>query len=223
MRRSWLAWALTTFFMVLYVAVARVESQSTRVQLELRPGNEIELTVFRAFDERLSAGLSYRNECVLLPDGVLSPFGNGPKEVPGFLVFTPAPLVRLEVSNGDSKPLTYEAMPDRNCGPSFRRLTTNLSIAPGVYRQPPLTPVQWISLDRYRNDLRIKVAEVDPQVLGRTVELAVLAPLGFKTLDASLFFFWFAFFLEPVFWVTQSIWLLSLLAQSRRSFAKKAV
>lgn len=223
MLRSWWAWAATTFFMALYVAVARVESTSIRAPLELRPGNEIELTVFRVFAEEMSAGLSYRNECVLLPDGAFSPFWNTTyKEVPGYSVYTPAPKIWLEIGNGNHKPVLYEAMPDRNCWGIFRRLTANLSIAPGVYPRPPPAPVPGVSLDRFRNNLGIKVVEVDPQVLGRTVEVSVLAPLGFKGGDADLFIFWFAFFLEPVFWVTQSIWLLSLLARWWWSIREKA-
>jgi hypothetical protein len=223
MLRSWWAWAVTTFFMALYVAVARVESTSVRAPLELRPGNEIELTVFRAFAEQISAGISYRNAaCVQLPDGAFSPFWNTYKEVPGYFVYTPAPMIRLEIGNGDRKPVLYEALPDRICGSTFRRLTPNLSIAPGVYPLPWPASVSWISLERSRNKLRIKVAEVDAQMLGRTVEVSVLAPLGFKTARSDLFFFWFAFFLEPVFWVTQSIWLLSLLARWWWSIKEKA-
>ncbi len=144
-------------------------------------GQRDRLTVFRAFAEVMSAGLSYRNECVLLPGGAFSPFGGTYKEVPSDVVYTPAPMIRLEIDNGDRKPVLYEAMPDRNCGRIFRRLTANLSIAPGVYPRPPPTVVPGLSLDNFRNNLRIKVAAVDPQVLGRTVEVSVLAPLGFKT------------------------------------------
>jgi hypothetical protein len=211
MLRSWWAWAVTTFFMALYVAVARIEGTSIRAPLELRPGNEIELTVFRVFAEQMSARLSYRNECVLLPDGAFSP-SNTYKEIPGYVVYTPAPMIRLEIGNGDRKPVLYEAVPDRNCGGINRHLTADLSIAPGVYpRPPPPARVPKLTLDRFRNNLRIKVAEVDPQMLGRTVEVIVLAPLGFKIARSDLLFFWFAIFLEPVFWFTQSIWLWLLL------------
>ena len=162
MLRSWWAWAVTTFFMALYVAVARVESTSTRAELELRPGNEIELTVFRAFAaEQMSAGLSYRNECFLLPDAVLSSYRHTSKEVPGFLVYAPAPMIRLEIGNGNGPPLMYEAVPAGNCGPIFRRLTANLSIAPGVYPQPPPKGLRWLYLDTFRNNLSVKVAEVE--------------------------------------------------------------
>jgi hypothetical protein len=220
MLRSWWAWAVTTFFMALYVVVARVEGTPIRASLELRPGNEIELTVFRAFAEQMSARLSYRNECVLLPDGAFSPFWNTRKEVPGYLVYTPAPMIRLEIGNGDRKPILYEAVPDRNCGGIDRHLTAGMSIAPGVYPRPP--PVPKVSLDRFRNNLRIKVTEVDPQVLGRTVEVLVLPPLGFKTARSDLLFFWFAIFLEPVFWFTQSIWLWLLLVDWWWSKKEKA-
>lgn len=223
MLRSWWAWAVTTFFMALYVAVARVESTSIRAPLELRPGNEIELTVFRAFAEQMSAGISYRDACTLLPGGAFSPFETTSyKEVPGYFIHTPAPMIRLEIGNGNGDPILYEAVPGRNCGPTFRRLTANLSVAPGVYPRPSPKGLRWLYLDTFRNNLSVKVAEVDPQMLGRTVEVSVLAPLGFKGGDASLFFFWFAFFLEPVFWVTQSIWLLSLLARWWWSIKEKA-
>lgn len=224
MLRSWWAWGITTFFMALYVAVARVESTPTRAELELRPGNEIALTVFRVFNEEMRAGLYYREDCALLPSGAFSPFQTPSyKAVPGYLVHTPAPMIRLEISNDNGRPLLYEAVPGGNCGPISRRLTANLSIAPGLYpRSPPLS-TPWLYLGRFRNNLRIKVAEIDPQILGRKVDIAVWAPLGFKEGDPSLFFFWFAFFLEPVFWFTQSIWLLSLLVNGWRSITRKDI
>jgi hypothetical protein len=222
MRRRWMTWAITTALMALYVAVARIESQPTRGKLELKPGNEIELRVFRAFDETLSAGLNVVSaKCISGIGAWSSPQRTAWREVPDYWVFTPDTLIRLELSIENQKPLAFEAVPaDRDCGQNFRRLTSNLSVAPGLYRRPPRN-VQEIPLRRFVNNLRIRVAEVDPQIVGTTVDVVVLAPLGFKSTDPNLVFFWFAFFLEPVFWVTQSIWLLFLLARWRWSFLKK--
>jgi hypothetical protein len=222
MLRGWVTWAITTALMVLYVAVARIESQPTRAKLELRPGNEIELQVYRAFVETLHAGLDiFNGKCTPWMGEALSSQRTSWREVPGYWVFTPDTVIRLELTIDDQKALTFEAVPsDRDCGQNFRRLTSNLSVAPGLYRRPP-RDVQEIPLRHFINNLHIRVSEVDPQIVGTTVDVVVLAPLGFKWTDPNLVFFWFAFFLEPVFWVTQSIWLLFLLARWRWSFLKK--
>jgi hypothetical protein len=219
---KWMTWAIVTALMAVYVGVARIESQPTRGKLELTVGNEIELKVFRVFDDMADAGLNVDSgPCNWMPG--LPDSGRTGREVPGFWVITPGTLIRLEFSIAPYPPITFEAVPPgRDCGENFRRLISNLSVAPGLYPRPPRS-VQQIPLRHFVNKLRIKVVEVDPQVTGSTVDVAVLAPLGFKGGDASLFFFWFAFFLEPVFWVTQSIWLLILMWHTIRPPSKKAV
>ena len=209
--RSWVKWTISTACIVAYVAVARVESEVPKATLELTPGNEIELRIWRAFDEPLNAGLSFNVQCTSRPNTRPSR-----KERPGYWEFTPDHVVQFELSTQNQRSVIYEALPaDRNCGPIFRRLTANLAVAPGLYRQPPPANTPGVMLNSFRTTLRIKVTHVDPPLVGSAVEVAVLAPLSFKHYRDGLGLFWFALFLEPVFWVTQIVWLLYLVASMR--------
>jgi hypothetical protein len=216
--RAWLVWLICTLLVVGYVWIARIESQSTVMELELRPGNEIDLTVFRVFDDVLDAGLTYRENCPASTSWGSDVSRRTTRQVvPGFWVYTPDTLVRLELRSADQQPILLEAVPDgRECGPLFRHLTTNLSIAPGLYQRPSTQLVQQIPLRRFRNRLHIRVADVDPQAWGKKVNVVVIAPLGFNQYQPGLGVFWFAFFLEPIFWVTQSVWAGALLLRSGR-------
>lgn len=211
LRARWFLWAFTTYLAVLYCGAARLEGQATRINLTLTPGNETHLRVFRAAGSPLNAALTYNLDCQRSGQRV-DDHRHSAVVFEGYLISTPDPEVQLQISKDDGSSTTYEARPaDRNCGQMFRYLTPNLSVAPGIYRQRRLDDVSDLQMAPLVNTFRVVVSKVDPALVGKSVDLVVLPPLGFKTFTEGWGWLWFAIFLEPVFWITQTVWLLSLI------------
>lgn len=111
-----------------------------------------------------------------------SPCGGGP--------------TRLEVRANGREPVVLEAVPHgRDCVSTFRALEAG----------------ERIPLKSGRNDLRIRVLDVDAQTLGRNAYFVVQAPLGITGDSGDRAFLNYGFFLGPVFLVSQPIWLALLL------------
>ncbi len=221
LNRRWLIWGITTLLMILYVGAARIESHPVGGKLKLTPGTEIELSLFRLFDNPLRMGLDFKREgCRDRPE--LGTW-QGPPDRDGLLKLVPGANVRIAASTEGQQPIVFDAMPmsAHNCESLWRDLTTNLAVGPGLYRWPPPPDMPELALHRGFNRVHLKVLQVDPPIIDETVELYALAALGFKNVRPNVFWLWYAFFLETIFEVTQSVWLLLLLWWTWSSWRKR--
>ena len=205
-RPAWIIWAITSFAFASYISMAYIASEVTTARLQLNSANEVQVKLFRLFDDTLEFRLTFQsNGREQRPE--LGSFVSYNKK-DGLRNFQPGADVHILVSVSSSSPLRYEALPlvdlyrrDQN----IRWMTTNYSIQPGVYRwpPPPLTPVTHLHVGF--NVVRFEVASVGEPLIGESVSLFVSPPLGSKESRASVAWLWFGLW-WPVFLVAQVLW-----------------
>jgi len=218
LRSAWTTWLLATVALALYAFSAEVETHVESVPLLLTPGGNVEITVPRLFSNALQLDIE-------LPCPPAAPTSAPPKLTPlppldnGLLKLKAEPVVRLEVSSaeGDAKPVVFESLPTNGtCTGSLRRLTTNIAIAPGIYRWPPPAETPLFMLGPGFNQLRIKVAAAEPPLAGRPTVLYALGSIQLTTSQPNVGWLWPALYLDLLFPVTQAIWLVVLLRRTLR-------
>jgi hypothetical protein len=217
--RHWLTWAVTTALLALYIGATEIESYTADVPLVLKPGNVVDVDVFRFYENELRLSLLFRTEgCERRPE-----LGNATGAPPhdGTLKLRPGATVKIEASVDGETPVPFEAMPGSSqCG-NLRLLTTNLSTAPGVYPWPPPANLPKPILGLGFNHLQVKVTGVDSPLVGETVRLYVVAALGLKTTTPNVAWLWQGFLAELAAPVTQTIWLLVLLFLTWRTIMRR--
>ena len=88
---------------------------------------------------------------------------------------------------------------------------------PPHYSVPPARRDRTLSLEFVFNPTKITVDAVDPVLMGETVQLAAIPPLGFKFMEENVSWlaFWFAW---PFFLLFQITWAgLLVLFQAKKS------
>jgi hypothetical protein len=221
MKRRWLVWLLVSLFLCAYTAGGYVASLAVTTNLRLEPGTSIDLPVFRLADDNLQVVLKFKGDYVQRRAELGEWRTRASEKDSGFLRFeTPGAPVRLRISSPEAAAVVYEAMPISAHGVdgSARRLTSDLSVGPGVWRWPP--HYQDLALHGGTNRLKIDIVSVGPPLVGETVKLVVLPALGFKVVKSSNtatgLFLWF---LWPVFLAVQLIWAFMLIRAQRRTRA----
>jgi hypothetical protein len=213
LRSAWMTWLLATVALALYAFCAEIEARVESIPLLLTPGGSVEIAVPRLFSNPLELDIE-------LPCPPAAPTLARPPALDGGLLKLKAePVVRLEVSDagGESKPVVFESMPGNGtCAGPLRRLTTNLAIAPGVYRWPPPAETPSFMLGTGFNQVRIKVAAAEPPLSGRRTVLYAPGSIQLATSQPNVDWLWPALYLDLLFPVTQAIWLLVLIRQTLR-------
>lgn len=135
----------------------------------------------------------------------------------GLLKFaTPGIPIRLAASTPNAAPVTYEAMPTSSYSgdKTWRELTSDLSVEPGVWRWPP--HYNDLVLHQGSNNVQVDVISVGPPLVGETVRLIALPPLGFKVTRSNAMSGLWWWFLWPIFIAGQSIWAIVLVVRRRK-------
>ena len=216
-KRSWLIWFSVSLLLGVYCFAGYLASQSAATEIRLEPGAAFSIRVLRLAADDLRMELEFRGDHVRrrleLGDWVLKS-----EEInSGFLRFaTPGAVIRVAASIPGAAPVIYEAMPvSHYSGDSTtRRLTSDASAEPGVWRWPP--HYNDLILHGGYNDIKVEVLSVGPPLVGEGVRLVVLPTLGFKVVrqnGVSGLFFWFFW---PVMLAGQLLWAIMLIAKSRR-------
>ena len=219
LRSAWMTWLLATVALALYAVGAEIEARVESVPLLLTPGGSVEITVPRLFSNPLQ--LDIELPCSPAPPTLRA----GPLPLDnGLLKLKDEPVVRLEVSDaegnaqGGAKPVVFESLPTNGtCTGSLRRLTTNIAIAPGVYRWPPPAETPSFMLGPGFNQLRIKVAAAEPPLAGQPTMLHALGSIQLTTSQPNVGWLWPALYLDLLFPVTQAVWLLVLIRRTLRA------
>jgi hypothetical protein len=121
-------------------------------------------------------------------------------------------------AGGEAKPVVFESLPiNGTCTGPLRRLTTNVAIAPGVYRWPPPSETPSVMLGPGFNRLRIKVTAAEPPLAGRRTMLHALGSIQLATSQPNVGWLWPALYLDMLFPIIQAIWLLVLIRRTLRS------
>ena len=224
LRSAWTTWLLVTVALALYAFGAEVETRVESVPLVLTPGGSVEISVPRFFSNALQLDLEL--PCPPASPGdraTVSPAG--PQLDKGFLKLRPEPGVRLEVSriDDDTKSVAFETLPSSGaCSGSPRRLTTNLAIAPGVYRWPPPEDVPSFTLEPGFNRLRIKIVAAEPPLVGRRTVLYAPGSIQLTNALPNVSWLWPALYLDLLFPVVQAIWLAVLIWRTVRRRAESS-
>jgi hypothetical protein len=215
LRSAWTTWLLATVALALYAGGAELEASVASAPLLLTPGGSAEIAVPRFFSNPLQ--LDIELPCPPAAPTLKAP--SPPAIEGGLLKLKPEPVVRLEVSDaeGNVQPVVFESLPiNGTCTGALRRLTTNIAIAPGVYRWPPPPETPSFLLAPGFNQLRIKVAAAEPPLAGRPTMLYALGSIQLTTSLPNVGWLWPALYLDLLFPVTQAIWLLVLIRQTLR-------
>jgi hypothetical protein len=182
------------------------------------PGSSVEIAVPRLLTNPLE--LDIELPCPPRPPTLRA--GPPPLEN-GLLKLKAEPVVRLEVSDAadDSrsaaKPVVFETMPaNATCTGPLRRLTTNVAIAPGVYRWPPPDETPSFMLGPGFNQVRITVAAAEAPLAGLRTVLYAPGSVQLTTSQPNVGWLWPALYLDLLFPVTQAIWLLVLIRRTLR-------
>src|SRR5262245_20445049 len=210
MRKSWIIWLVVSVFMVLYGWAGFVASRPEKVDIKLEPGHSVQVQVFRLAEDRLRMRLRFQGDHTRRPElGTWSTRSDW-RETETLKFDNPGAAIHIAASVPGGAPVTYEAMPTSSWGwdrdgnkQVSRNLTASLSIAPGVWRWPPAR--NELVLHRGTNIVNIEVVSVDRPLVGETVRLSVLAPLGFKVTMPEVGWLWLSF-LWPLLLVIQIVW-----------------
>jgi hypothetical protein len=134
-KRACLAWAACAAAMAAsftYGLAGVNASRSTDASIELTPGTTIDLTVFRFFEDDLEFVLSFTDHCAELGSWV------GARREPGLIRLHHGVEVDMSASVSGYMAIDYEAMSTDGVCPANKRnqrwMTSNLSVAPGVWR-----------------------------------------------------------------------------------------
>jgi hypothetical protein len=134
-KRACLAWAACAAAMAAsftYGLAGVIASRSTDASIELTPGTTIDLTVFRFFEDDLEFVLSFTDHCAELGSWV------GARREPGLIRLHHGVEVDMSASVSGYMAIDYEAMSTDGVCPANKRnqrwMTSNLSVAPGVWR-----------------------------------------------------------------------------------------
>ena len=117
-----------------------------------------------------------------------------------------------------ARPVVFESLPTNGtCTGPLRRLTTNLAIAPGVYRWPPPPETPSFMLAPGFNQVRIKVAAAEAPLTGRHTVLYAPGSIQLATSLPNVGWLWPALYLDLLFPLTQAVWLLVLIRRTLRA------
>lgn len=190
-RRAWWGWAVSTFLVLLLFCdtlIGRTASIHTIVPFRLTPDQTVSVTIFRLFQDQLYFGLAFERHCSDLGDWRAS------REKDGFLYLHPGTEIRIMASVPAAPPVTFEAMPNESpCNTAYKselRMTSNLSVASGVWHWPPPPNPAYIPLHRGYNQLAFRVTAVGEPLIGESVDLFVTAPISLKEARGSARWFW---------------------------------
>ncbi len=207
MKRARLIWLFATILLVAYVTAGFVASYSNTVQIRLEPGFKVEVTLFRLADDRLRMGLTFQGDHGQRPE-LGNPATDAKSDRTGRLRFAqPGSSIRITASTPNSESVSYEAMPKSGWGANtvYRKLTSNLSIEPGVWRWPAPDDIRDFVLHPGFTTVKIQTVSVDTPLVGEIVQLSVLQPLTFKSCMPSVCWLW-GWNLWPLIMVAQTIW-----------------
>jgi hypothetical protein len=210
LRRAWALWAVVTGGVALYVFLGSIAAYNHVIPLELTPGRFIDARVFRLAEDTLRLSMNFRvSSTAQRPE-----LGESSSErQKGHLHFKkPGASVKVLASVDNAKPIFYEALPASAYGATgiTRPLTSNLSLAPGVWRWPPPDDRPDPVLKPGFTTIRITVDSVEEPLRGESVELIIDAPLGFKSVMPNVSWLWWSFF-WPLMALIQLAWLFGLL------------
>jgi hypothetical protein len=183
MRKAWLIWFFATVILIAYVMAGFVASHSNSVKVRLEPGFLVEMILLRLADDYLRIELEFQGDHRLRPElGEWATKADG-----GRLTFQQAgSSVRLTASTANSAPALYEAMPRSSYSlhASYRNMTSDLSIQPGVWRWPPDHSRDLVVHPGF-NTVKIQTVSVDAPLVGEVVRLMVIPPLNFQSVHAQ--------------------------------------
>lgn len=213
--RAWTIWGVVSIGLAGYAGLALVASHSTGVPIKLKPGERATVSLVRLSEDLLTFDLIFQAPgCQRRPE-----LGEWrPREEAGFLKFAPGTTgaaVHMVASISESNPVEFDALPlVAYCSDSnVRAMSANLPVEPGVYRWPPPPSTPAIHLHPGVNTVQFEVTSVGPPIMGETVQLVVLAPLGFESYRSGLGWLWGGL-LWPAFLISQLIWCFGLASKT---------
>lgn len=214
MRRAWVVWLSVTLFISLYLGAGYIESYPFETTIKLEPGYVARMTIVRVAADPALMSLVFPEDNHRRPELGFSEVAKPWPASEEKRYLRPGAAIHLRVMAGPQA-VDYEAEPAYG---TSRMLTSNRSIAPGVWRWPPPPDLPKIILSSGVTELSVQVIAVDVPLVGQSVRFFVYPPLSFKTSknDAG----WvgilaFGIFLWPALLVVQVLWAGLLLVQRR--------
>jgi len=202
--KGWLAWSVATLLLVLYLSAGFIASRTDKVSIALQPGAAHDARVLRFAEDRVRMDLVFRGDHLRRPE--LGEWASSlPAASPDQLRFLkPGAAIQIAASQGGAR-VVYEAMPKTGHGADtvFRRLISDISQEPGVWRWPPAT--EGLALKPGTNTVRLEVVSVEAPLVGETVELTIHPALGFKSSMPNVSWLWW-WFLWPILVPLQLLW-----------------
>lgn len=213
--------------MAIYIAGGVVETSSTTATIELIPGREFEIRIWRVMPNPIEFSLN-------LDKGLVNKADQGEccvsKETgtPNLFVFSnPGAPVQVTLSSWLEGPVIYAAQPAVSYPNTFqRRMTADI-----VDGKPAFWQRAWevsrtqFNLHSGLNYVRLKVISVDPALVGGPAQVFVQAPLSIKWAQPNNGWLMWGLILSPIFTFIQLVWasvlIVSHLIKCRR--AKVAV
>jgi hypothetical protein len=208
MTRAWWIWLCTTLLVGLYCAAAHVESALVETPIKVEAGFRSSMKIARLADNLLSMRLDF-SESINYRSEPPTAYPEKPWPASSEKRYSrPSPALKLKVSAG-SQSVIYEA----EQGSVFRSLTSNLSIAPGVWRWPPPLDRPEIILHAGVTELSIEVLLVEAPLTGMSARLLVYPPLHWKKPNKDLEWVGILWLgqLWPLFALVQLVWAVLLL------------
>ncbi|MEO6382727.1 MAG: hypothetical protein ABIO35_12185 [Nitrobacter sp.] len=217
-RRSWIVWTAVSAVLAIYCEVGFLASMTAFADLKLEPGQKAELSLLSVMPRPLSMEVWFRRKSAQDRRPELGSWATAPDDFSGRLKFeNPGAALRVVASLPGQTPRVFEAMPASGYSSQdiSRRLTSDLAVETGTWRWPPNrlgSPTVQAGLAT----LTIQISQVDPEIAGETVRLAVLPALGFKVAQDNVSWLWF-WFAWPLFAVVQVVWAVVLIFRSKRA------
>lgn len=209
---KWKIFVLINLAITAYLFAGYISSKSIELEIKLEKNMEYEVKIFRLMHSDLEIDLIFKGNRNRKELGEWSsPIEN--KDTNQLIFKNPGSLVRISAGISSDKNRLYEAGPADGFGDDT--VTRSMSTKYGVWNfsRPHSSS---LALDPGINFIKLRIEDVEEPLIGETVSMIIVPPLGFKITSREWQFLWF-WFLWPVIVPVQMLWLIILLLIKRRS------
>ena len=191
----WKIFVLINLVIAAYLVAGFISSKSIELEIKLEKNMEYEVKIFRLMHSDLGMDLIFKGDRSRKELGEWS----SPTENKGTNQFTfpnPGSLVRISASTSSDKYTMYEAMPAAGFGD--KTVIRSMSTKYGAWNlSRPHSPN--LVMESGINIIKLRIEDVGEPLIGETVKMIIVPPLGFKITSIEWQFLWFWFFGQLLF------------------------
>jgi hypothetical protein len=214
LRWPWALWFMVSFGLTAYVLAGAIASHTTEATLTLADGAETDVTLLRLYPDKLRISLGFAKNPGWEERHGRWAISEERKSATRLRFASPGRELRIMASTPGAPQVLYEAMPvgSRSATAVYRDMTPDLAVEPGLWPWRPASEKRLV-LAPGLTKVSLRVASVDPTLVGETATIQIEPPLGFKASFPDVSWLWYSL-LWPILIPIQLAWALVLVGWS---------